>query len=85
GGRGDPCHARLRFEERAVPAVSVAVGIDVDAERPRLPEGVAMFLGTMPAIGKIRSSQRFEMELEDPVLHRKITHAYRVQSLPIIS
>ena len=52
---------------------------------PRLPEGVAMFLGTMPAIGAIRSSQRFEMELEDSVLGRKITHGYRVQSLPIIS
>jgi hypothetical protein len=52
---------------------------------PRLPEGVAMFLGTMPAVGSIRSSQRFEMELEDPVLHRKITHAYHVQSLPIVS
>ena len=52
---------------------------------PRLPEGVAMFLGTMPAIGAIRSSQRFEMELEDPVLGRKIAHGYHVQSLPIVS
>ena len=54
-------------------------------DTPRLPEGVAMFLGTMPAIGKIRSSQRFEMELEDPVLRRKITHGYDVQSLPVIA
>ncbi len=52
---------------------------------PRLPEGVAMFLGTMPAIGAIRSSQNFEMELEDPVLGRKLTHGYHVQSLPIVS
>jgi hypothetical protein len=52
---------------------------------PRLPEGVAMFLGTMPAIGAIRSNPRFEMELEDPVLGRKLTHAYLVQSLPIVS
>jgi hypothetical protein len=52
---------------------------------PRLPEGAAMFLGTTPAIGAIRSSPRFEMELEDPVLHRKITHGYHVQSLPIVS
>ena len=52
---------------------------------PRLAEGVAMFLGTMPAIGAIRSSQRFEMELEDPVLGRKLTHGYHVQSLPIVS
>ncbi len=52
---------------------------------PRLAEGVAMFLGTMPAIGAIRSSQRFEMELEDPVLGRKIAHGYHVQSLPVVA
>ena len=52
---------------------------------PRLPEGVAMFLGTMPAIGAIRSSQTFEMELEDPVLGRTQSHVYHVQRLPIVS
>ena len=44
-----------------------------------------MFCGTMPAIGAIRSSLRFEMELDDPVLGRKLSHAYRVQTLPIVS
>ena len=52
---------------------------------PRLPEGVAMFLGPRPALGAIRASQNFEMELEDPVLGRKLTHGYHVQSLPIVS
>jgi hypothetical protein len=52
---------------------------------PRLPEGVVMFLGTMASIGGIRSSQRFEMELDDPVLGRKITHGYHVDILPIIA
>lgn len=52
---------------------------------PRLAEGVAMFCGTMPAIGAIRSSPRFEMELEDPVLGRTLTHGYHVQALPIVS
>jgi len=51
----------------------------------RLPAGVAMFCGTMPAIGAIRSSSRFEMEIEDPVLGRKLVHAYDVQPLPIVS
>lgn len=51
----------------------------------RLPAGVAMFLGTMPAIGAIRASPRFEMELDDPVLGRSLTHAYQVQALPIVS
>lgn len=51
----------------------------------RLPAGVAMFCGTMPAIGDIRPSPRFEMEIEDPVLGRKLSHAYQVQALPIVS
>ena len=51
----------------------------------RLPPGVAMFCGTMGAIGGIRPSPRFDMELEDPVLGRKLTHGYKVQSLPIVA
>ena len=51
----------------------------------RLPSRVAMFLGTMPAIGAIRSSPCFAMELEDPVLGRKITHAYEIRALPLVS
>jgi len=51
----------------------------------RLPAGVVMFLGTIPATGAIRPSPRFEMELEDPVLGRKLAHSYHVQSLPIVS
>jgi len=51
----------------------------------RLPAGVAMFCGTLPAIGGIRSSSRFDMEIEDPVLGRKLSHSYIVQALPIVS
>ena len=51
----------------------------------RLPAGVAMFCGTLPALGAIRSSPRFEMEIEDPVLGRKLAHAYDVEALPLIS
>jgi len=51
----------------------------------RLPAGTAMFCGTMPAIGAIRASPRFEMEIEDPVLGRKLAHAYQVTALPIVS
>lgn len=54
-------------------------------DEKRLPMGAAMFCGTMPAIGAIRSSPRFEMELDDPVLGRKISHAYAVEALPVIS
>jgi hypothetical protein len=51
----------------------------------RLPAGVAMFCGTLPAIGGIRSSSRFDMEIEDPVLGRRLSHSYIVQALPIVS
>jgi hypothetical protein len=51
----------------------------------RLPSGVALFCGTIPCHGAIRSTSRFEMELEDPVLGRKISHAYRVRALPVVS
>ena len=51
----------------------------------RLPAGVAMFMGTLPAIGGIRPSTRFAMELEDPTTGRKLTHAYSVRTLPVVS
>ena len=54
-------------------------------DNKRLPMGTVMFCGTMPAFGAIRPSPRFEMELDDPVLGRKISHAYDVQALPVIS
>jgi Protein of unknown function (DUF2848) len=54
-------------------------------DEKRLPMGVAMFCGTMPAIGAIRPARHFEMELDDPVLGRKISHAYEIETLPVIS
>lgn len=54
-------------------------------DEKRLPVGTAMFCGTMPAIGTIRPSPRFEMELDDPVLGRRIAHGYEVDVLPIVS
>lgn len=54
-------------------------------DEKRLPMGAALFCGTMPAIGAIRPSPRFEMELDDPVLGRKISHTYEIEALPVIS
>ncbi|WP_395713807.1 DUF2848 domain-containing protein [Reyranella sp.] len=51
----------------------------------RLPPGVAMFCGTLPAIGAIRAAPRFTMELEDPVLGKKISHSYRIEALPVVA
>lgn len=50
----------------------------------KLPEGCAMFGGTFAAKGSIRPADRFEFELEDPVLKRVIRHAYDVVELPIL-
>lgn len=48
-----------------------------------LPAGTAMFCGTLPVQGEIGGGERFEIELEDPVKRRALSHAYAVSSLPI--
>jgi len=48
-----------------------------------LKPGHAMFCGTLAAKGGIRGGERFRMELEDPVLKRKLRHEYRVKVLPV--
>ena len=50
----------------------------------RLPDGCAMFGGTFAAKGGIRPASRFEFELEDPVLKRKIGHGYDVIELAVL-
>ena len=56
---------------------------DLIARFGGLPIGYAMFGGTFAAKGGIRPSERFEMELEDPVLKRKIVHKYSIRALPV--
>jgi hypothetical protein len=41
-----------------------------------------LFCGTFPAKGGILMGERFEFEMEDPVLGRKIGHAYQVRCMP---
>jgi uncharacterized protein DUF2848 len=50
----------------------------------KLPDGCAMFGGTFAAKGGIRPADRFEFELEDPVLKRTIRHGYDVIALPVL-
>jgi hypothetical protein len=49
-----------------------------------LAEGSGMFGGTFAAIGTIRPADRFEFELEDPVLRRRLAHAYDIVRLPVL-
>ena len=48
----------------------------------KLAPGTAMFCGTFAVHGDISYSGTFDMDLEDPVLGRKLTHNYRIVSLP---
>ncbi len=52
---------------------------------PTLSPGTVMFGGTLGAIGGIRPATRFEMELEDPVLGRTLTHGYDIEVLPVVA
>ncbi|WP_332778084.1 DUF2848 domain-containing protein [Polaromonas sp.] len=55
------------------------------ADNPAPAEGFAMTCGTVGAIGGIRPSASFRMELLDARLGRSITHAYRCVALPVIA
>jgi hypothetical protein len=48
----------------------------------KLAPGTAMFCGTFAVHGEISYSGTFDMELEDPMLGRKITYGYKIVSLP---
>jgi hypothetical protein len=73
--------AAVRRPEDLIRDYAVELGRSRD---PELPVGTVMFMGAIGAIGGIRSSGRFEMELEDPVLGRTLRHAYDVRILPIV-
>jgi len=48
-----------------------------------LPVGTVMFCGTLPVHGEVQPADAYELELEDPVLGRRICHRYAVDTLPI--
>jgi hypothetical protein len=50
----------------------------------QLPENTLMFCGTLAARGGVRPTERFEFEIEDPVLGRSIVHGYSVRILPVL-
>jgi hypothetical protein len=45
-------------------------------------ESFCLFCGTFAAIGGLTYGERFEFELFDPVLERRITHVYAIEVLP---
>lgn len=56
--------------------------IKLYAKADKLPVGTAMFCGTLAVHGGVVAADVFEMELEDPILGRKLAHRYRTISLP---
>ncbi|MBT3790111.1 MAG: DUF2848 domain-containing protein [Alphaproteobacteria bacterium] len=57
--------------------------IDLYSKGAGLDDNTLMFGGTLAAIGGVRPSSRFEFELEDPQLGRRIQHGYDIEELPI--
>jgi hypothetical protein len=49
-----------------------------------LPVGTVMYCGTLTVKGAIRGGERFEIELDDPTLKRKLTHTYAAHPLNMI-
>jgi Protein of unknown function (DUF2848) len=77
--------ARVLYQEGTLDSMlSVAELVRGCFGGTRLPDGWAMFGGTFAAQGGIRPASRFEFELEDPVLKRKIGHGYDVIELPVL-
>ncbi|MBP1852971.1 DUF2848 domain-containing protein [Rhizobium halophytocola] len=51
----------------------------------KLPDGTGMICGTVGAIGGIRPSSNFTLELHDPILNRSIHHSYAIEVLPEVA
>jgi Protein of unknown function (DUF2848) len=76
---------RVLYQEGAVSAMMHPMDLIArHAGKRSLPEGTIMFCGTLAARGGVRPTPDFAFELDDPVLGRKIAHAYRVRTLPVL-
>jgi hypothetical protein len=64
------------------PVTAIRSPEDLMSRYPLKP-GYAMFCGTLAAKDGIRGGERFTMELEDPVLKRKLSHEYRIHVLSV--
>jgi hypothetical protein len=49
------------------------------------PENQPQFCGTLAVHGGVKAAERFDFELEDPVLGRSLRHGYDVEPLPIVT
>lgn len=83
--------ARVVYQEgslaalRPPPELIAGYARSLRGEANRLPQGTAMSCGTLSAIGGVRPSASFAMELFDPRRQRSIAHRYSIAVLPIVS
>jgi hypothetical protein len=75
---------RVIYQEGPLAAMRDPVDLMTRYGKPFVANTI-IFCGTLGAKGGIRPAARFEMELDDPVLKRRMTHAYDVVSLPVIT
>jgi hypothetical protein len=73
---------RTLYQEGWVAAMRHPEDLIARYARDGLSENTVMFCGTLAVHGGVRPAERFEFELEDPVMARKIRHSYAVISLP---
>jgi hypothetical protein len=74
----------LLYQEGPVAAMLDPRTLIARMGRGPLPDGTVMFGGTLAAHGGVRATTEFAFEMQDPVLDRKIAHAYHVRTLPIL-
>lgn len=79
--------SRVRYQHGPVagmlaPTDLLEIFAKEDAEGGFSP-GDLMMCGTLPAEGGVRPASRFEFELTDPVLDRRIAHAYDIAELVV--
>ena len=77
---------RLLYQQGSVAGMLAPLELieRLGAKGGTMAENTMMFGGTLPAIGGVRATTGFAFELEDPVLDRRITHAYSVRILPVL-
>lgn len=77
---------RVKYQEGALAALRTPDDLIARyTQRATLSPGTVMFGGTLGAIGGVRPSTRFEMELRDPRTGRALRHAYDIDVLPVIA
>jgi len=75
---------RTLYQEGPLALMRDPVDLMTRYGRPFVANTIVM-CGTIGAKGGIRPAARFDMELEDAVLNRRMAHGYEVVTLPVVS